>query len=169
MLQQRAPAEPLAAAMQPEAETASAGGPDPSPEMPPKKHTPEELRAALPEGDPLAPLVKALQSGDSIVIFPEGTRSSDGRLLQFRPGAFEIAKRAQQPILPVLIRGTADALPKRGFILRGRHPISVEVLDELAPESFSGLDTEQLALEVRQIFAERLGEDGQNEPVRAAG
>ncbi|MEE2702993.1 MAG: lysophospholipid acyltransferase family protein [Myxococcota bacterium] len=110
-----------------------------------------------------------LEAGSSVTIFPEGTRSSDGRLLQFRPGAFEIAKRAQQPILPVLIRGTADALPKRGFILRGRHPISVEVLDELAPESFSGLDTEQLALEVRQIFAERLGEDGQNEPIRAAG
>ena len=112
---------------------------------------------------------RTLEAGSSVTIFPEGTRSPDGRLLQFRPGAFEIARRTQQPILPVLIQGTADALPKRGFILRGRHPISVEVLDELAPASFAGLDTDQLALRVRRIFAERLGQEDGAGQMRAAG
>lgn len=109
-----------------------------------------------------------LEAGSSVMIFPEGTRSPDGQLLRFRPGAFELARRTRRPILPVLIRGTADALPKRGFILRGRHPISVEILDALAPQSFVGLETEELALEVREIFAAGLGEGREPEALRAA-
>lgn len=47
--------------------------------------------------------VHAFQTGDSVVIFPEGTRSRDGRLMEFRRGAFHLAARAKKPIVPVAI------------------------------------------------------------------
>jgi 1-acyl-sn-glycerol-3-phosphate acyltransferase len=47
--------------------------------------------------------VRAFQMGESVVIFPEGTRSRSGRLMEFRRGAFHLAARAKKPIVPVAI------------------------------------------------------------------
>lgn len=47
--------------------------------------------------------VQAFQTGDSVVIFPEGTRSRSGKLMEFRRGAFHLAARAKKPIVPVAI------------------------------------------------------------------
>jgi len=57
-----------------------------------------------------------------------------------------------------VIEGTARALPKRGFVLRGRHPIRVRVLQEIPPESFAGTDPVDLASQVRSQIAAALGE-----------
>jgi 1-acyl-sn-glycerol-3-phosphate acyltransferase len=73
---------------------------------------------------------ETLAGGNSIMMFPEGTRSPDGRLRAFKTGAFELAKAAGKPILPILVEGTANALPKRGFVLQGRHQIRITILDE---------------------------------------
>jgi 1-acyl-sn-glycerol-3-phosphate acyltransferase len=100
---------------------------------------------------------RTLAEGSSILIFPEGTRSPSGRLRAFKSGAFEIALRARRPILPIVIEGTADALPKRGFLLRGRHPISVTVLDPIGVEALAGHDGAALAGLVRERIAARLG------------
>jgi 1-acyl-sn-glycerol-3-phosphate acyltransferase len=94
-----------------------------------------------------------LARGSSIMMFPEGTRSPTGRLRSFKMGACEIAKEARRPILPIALHGTHDALPKRGFVLRGRHPIRVTVLDALPYESFSDESTEELAERVRALIA----------------
>jgi len=101
---------------------------------------------------------ETLAAGNSIMMFPEGTRSPSGRLRQFKPGAFELAQKTGTPILPILIRGTSNALPKRGFVLQGRHPITLTVLDEIPPERFRGLTAEQLTAEVRETFAKELGD-----------
>jgi len=101
-----------------------------------------------------------LGEGSSIMMFPEGTRSPTRRLRAFKPGAFDLAIRNGVPVQPVVIRGTADALPKRGFVLQGRHPISVTVLEEIPPERFAGLDAEALAEHVRTRIATELGESG---------
>src|SRR5437870_1322111 len=53
---------------------------------------------------------RALAQGSSIMMFPEGTRSPDGRLRAFKPGAFTLAQRTGAPILPIVIEGTASAL-----------------------------------------------------------
>lgn len=55
---------------------------------------------------------RTLAGGLSVMIFPEGTRSRDGRLLPFKEGAFRLAIEAGVPILPVALAGTRNARPK---------------------------------------------------------
>ena len=95
-----------------------------------------------------------LRAGSSIMMFPEGTRSKTGVLQPFKTGAFELALRTGLPMLPIVLAGTSDALPKRGFVLRGRHPITITVLDPIPPESFRGLDAKALTEQIRQIFVD---------------
>jgi 1-acyl-sn-glycerol-3-phosphate acyltransferase len=95
-----------------------------------------------------------LRAGSSIMMFPEGTRSKNGVLQPFKTGAFELALRTGLPLLPIVLTGTSDALPKKGFVLRGRHPITITVLDPIPPERFLGLDAKALAELTRQIFVE---------------
>ncbi len=99
---------------------------------------------------------RTLRAGSSIMVFPEGTRSPDGRMRDFKTGAFELAKSTQTPILPIVLDGTANALPKRGFVLQGRHRIRLTILDELPPESFAQESVDQLTARVRETIAKRL-------------
>ena len=102
---------------------------------------------------------KTLADGSSIMIFSEGTRSPHGGLRAFKMGAFEIALRSKCPIQPLVIHGTANALPKRGFVLQGRHPIRLEILDPIPPQAFEGADAERLARFVHDRIGERLAAD----------
>ncbi len=99
---------------------------------------------------------EALQGGSSILMFPEGTRSATGRLRSFKPGAFQIAVHNHVPVQPILVRGTSEALPKRGFILQGRHAISVKILAPIPPEQFAGNEPEELMAQVRKLFHNEL-------------
>lgn len=54
----------------------------------------------------------ALNSGLHITVFPEGTRSADGRLLSFKKGAFFLAEQTAAPIIPIVITGTERMMPK---------------------------------------------------------
>lgn len=108
-----------------------------------------------------------LASGSSVFIFPEGTRSANGRVSGFKRGAFELAKRTGAPILPIVIDGSAQALPKKGVVLRGFHRIKVRLLDPIEPESFAEESVEALTDRVRGLIrteheamaAERTGGD----------
>jgi 1-acyl-sn-glycerol-3-phosphate acyltransferase len=74
---------------------------------------PEAMRAALPEGDPLAPLVRALESGDSIVIFPEGTRGHGDEPQPFKSGLYRLAQMFPQAVLvPAWIHNVQRVMPK---------------------------------------------------------
>ena len=97
-----------------------------------------------------------LRGGSSVMIFPEGTRSVDGRMRPFKSGAFELALRTRAPILPIALDGTSRALPKRGYLLQGRHPISVRVLEALDPASFAGESIDALTERVRALIAREL-------------
>jgi 1-acyl-sn-glycerol-3-phosphate acyltransferase len=94
---------------------------------------------------------RAIAGGNSIFMFPEGTRSSTGRLRSFKPGAFQIAERNKVPIQPIIVRGTAEALPKSGFILQGRNDISIEILPVIPAE--------EMLERVRAIVADALKND----------
>jgi len=101
---------------------------------------------------------ETLAAGNSVMIFPEGTRSPDGRLRSFKTGAFVLAKATGRPILPIVVDGTASALPKRGFVLQGRHRISITILDEIPPESFAAESPEELASRVQALIGGYLKE-----------
>jgi 1-acyl-sn-glycerol-3-phosphate acyltransferase len=104
-----------------------------------------------------------LAAGSSVMIFPEGTRSPDGRLKAFKHGAFTLAQRARVPILPIVVQGTANALPKHGFVLRGRHAITIRVLDEMPVDDVVGQPLESLMADVRGRFARELGEEARDD------
>ena len=70
-------------------------------------------------------VINGVKSGKSLAVFPEGTRSPDGRLQEFKSGAFKIALRAGVPIVPVTIRGASSLLPKGSLAPR---PGRVEVI-----------------------------------------
>lgn len=105
----------------------------------------------------MAACERTLGHGSSIMMFPEGTRSTTGEMRPFKPGAFELAQRTRTPILPIAITGTADALPRRGFVLQGRHPIRIEVLDPIPYEQFADLTVDELSTQVRDRIAAAMG------------
>ena len=110
-----------------------------------------------------------LANGSSVMMFPEGTRSPTGRRRSFKPGAFEIAIMAGVPIQPLMIYGSANALPKAGFVLQGRHPISVTVLDAISPAEFGDRNAEDLSLYVRGLIAQQLEENAKAREARPIG
>ena len=77
-------------------------------------------RAAAPRASP-------------VLFFPEGTRSRDGELGDFKIGAFDLAVEHGVPLIPVAVHGTGRALPKHGMILREHVDAHVEVLPPMEP------------------------------------
>jgi 1-acyl-sn-glycerol-3-phosphate acyltransferase len=108
-------------------------------------------------GEMMSACARVLDDGSSIMMFPEGTRSPDGRLRAFKHGAFTLAQGSGVAILPILVEGTADALPKRGFVLQGRHAIRIRILDEIPHAKLVGRPVEDVTREVWRIFADALG------------
>jgi len=76
------------------------------------RKNPESRKSALGRATAL------LRSGISLLVFPEGTRSKDGRLLPFRPGPFTMAIDSGAAVVPLTIRGTRELMPKGGFGIR---------------------------------------------------
>jgi 1-acyl-sn-glycerol-3-phosphate acyltransferase len=66
-----------------------------------------------PDEDPLEPLVEALEAGDSLVIFPEGTRSNQGEPQAFKAGLFHLAEKFPGvQLIPVWIDNVQRVMPK---------------------------------------------------------
>lgn len=59
-----------------------------------------------------------LRAGRPFLVFPEGTRSPDGRLLPFKTGVYALALKAEATVVPLSLRGTGGLLPKRRLRLR---------------------------------------------------
>lgn len=91
---------------------------------------------------------QTLEHGLSLMIFPEGTRSRDGRLLPFKDGAFSLAIEKQVPILPVVLQGTRNCIPK-GSVWLGRARAHARVLEPVSTEGMGPKDVDRLKAEVR--------------------
>jgi len=58
---------------------------------------------------------ESIRSGSSVILFPEGTRTLDGKLQPFKRGAFSLASKAEVPVVPLTINGTFTIMPKGSF------------------------------------------------------
>jgi 1-acyl-sn-glycerol-3-phosphate acyltransferase len=87
--------------------------PPPPPPMPPPAEPEAAPDTAPPASDPLAPLVEALRSGDSIIIFPEGTRGHTGEPQKFKSGLYTLATLFPDVVLvPAWIDNVQRVMPK---------------------------------------------------------
>ncbi len=96
--------------------------------------------------------------GSSILLFPEGTRSKDGLLRPFKPGAFILAKKARMPIVPLVINNTKDTLPKHSIRIQGKHHMEVRVLDEIPFAVFEHMSVDEISEMVRNKIASHVKE-----------
>lgn len=94
---------------------------------------------------------KKISSGTSVMIFPEGTRSSSGKLLPFKKGGFILAIDAGVPIIPLVIHGTASILPKGSFLVRPR-PVVLKICKPIATANYTRKTRDALANEVREVI-----------------
>jgi 1-acyl-sn-glycerol-3-phosphate acyltransferase len=99
----------------------------------------------------------ALQAGDSLVIFPEGTFRRYPGLLPFRMGTFAVAVDAGVPVVPVAIRGTR-AILRGGDFLPRRGPVTVLAAPAVRPEGSGWHAGIVLRDQVRAAILERSGE-----------
>jgi 1-acyl-sn-glycerol-3-phosphate acyltransferase len=99
---------------------------------------------------------RVMAKGLHMVIYPEGTRSADGRLLTFKKGPFHLAMDSGMPVIPVTLLGTFESWPKTRFALR---PGTATVIFHPAidPKSFS--DRNVLMQAVRESIASALPAD----------
>lgn len=97
-----------------------------------------------------------LRDGTSIMMFPEGTRSRTGQMQAFKPGAFQLARETGCALLPIVLDGTSQALPKRGFVLRGRQRIEVRVLPEVPVQTDDPRTAIELAEQTRGLVEREL-------------
>jgi 1-acyl-sn-glycerol-3-phosphate acyltransferase len=113
----------------------------------------ESARQAMEE------MRRRLDGGVSVILFPEGTRSTDGSLSEFRAGAFRLAIEAGVDVVPLAITGAAESLPKHSLVFRP----STATLLVLSPISTSGLraaDAPRLAERARHEIGLALEADG---------
>ncbi len=101
---------------------------------------------------------EAIRSGNSVILFPEGTRSPDGQLQAYKTGAFRLALETGTPILPVVIKGTHHAINKGSLLIRRNHDIRLTILDPIPYEDFSHMGLKELTSMVYTMTYNKLQE-----------
>ncbi|HWP44045.1 MAG TPA: lysophospholipid acyltransferase family protein [Blastocatellia bacterium] len=99
-----------------------------------------------------------LRRGKSYVVYPEGTRSRDGRLLPFKKGAFMMAIDAGVPIVPVSVSGASRIMPK-GQIKVHPSTVRVTVHDPISTEGYSKENVTELMEITRAKILSGLSEE----------
>lgn len=126
---------------------------------------------SIHRGDPssrercMATCRRWIEKGSSIVFFPEGTRSKDGKISRFKLGAFRLALETGADILPLVIRGSDKAVPKHSAMLTNKTKMSIEVLPSVSVRGFDksriDAEAERLADQVRDLIKRALGQDAE--------
>jgi 1-acyl-sn-glycerol-3-phosphate acyltransferase len=111
--------------------------------------------------------IESLKAGQSFLIYPEGTRSPDGRLQEFKKGAVVMAIKAGVPIVPVACSGAHRVMEKRSLVI---HPgeILVEFLEPIDAAAYSFDERELLNDRVHDAMAAGLPADQRPLDVQAA-
>jgi 1-acyl-sn-glycerol-3-phosphate acyltransferase len=99
-------------------------------------------------------LNEAAREASSIVIFPEGTRSRDGQLREFKKGAFVLAIATGLPIVPVCCRGTRRLMPRGSKLTVVPGPVDIFISPPIATTGLDYDDRDALAAQVREAILE---------------
>lgn len=91
-----------------------------------------------------------IDRGVSIAIFPEGTRSKTGELGRFNPGAFDLAKRNEVEVLPIVLHGTRTVFRPKSLLWSWRNHITLEILDPISVERLQNEPLRELADATRE-------------------
>ncbi|MFL2571230.1 MAG: lysophospholipid acyltransferase family protein [Parvicellaceae bacterium] len=99
-----------------------------------------------------------IKNGRNVITFPEGTRSSNGKLNLFKRGSFIIAKNSNIKIVPVAIKGTLEVNPPNSFKLRSNKiavnfgtPIDPLDHPNLSPEQLASLTQKQVSILLKEV------------------
>ncbi|MXN90020.1 MMPL family transporter [Flavobacterium sp. Sd200] len=99
-------------------------------------------------------LRKKVEEGYSLAIFPEGTRSKDNHIQRFHKGTFYLAEQFNLDIIPVIIHGNSEVLPKGDFIINDGS-ITLKILDRIKPDDASyGMNYSERTKRVAAYFKE---------------
>ncbi len=101
--------------------------------------------------DSLELLRKHIADGYSIVVYPEGTRSPDGKMKRFHKGAFYLAEQLGLDILPVIIHGTAYTMSKSDFLLKDG-VITVKYLPRISRGGSMGSEYQEMTKNISRYF-----------------
>ncbi|MBO7261814.1 MAG: 1-acyl-sn-glycerol-3-phosphate acyltransferase [Alistipes sp.] len=93
----------------------------------------------------------------SVAIFPEGTRSKDGEIHNFKAGAFILAKDAEVPILPIVLDGT-DRVFRKGFFMNWSNRITIKILPPISKEDVVERPIKEVMAEVHDSMVNALVE-----------
>jgi 1-acyl-sn-glycerol-3-phosphate acyltransferase len=101
----------------------------------------------------------------SLIVFPEGTRSPDGRLGVFRAGIFRLAIDSGLPVVPVALRGSRHVM-RKGHLTTSPGRVLLEVFAPISTEGLTRDDAKALADRVRGIVAAAVAGDEDASPTR---
>ncbi|TVR28515.1 MAG: 1-acyl-sn-glycerol-3-phosphate acyltransferase [Balneolaceae bacterium] len=94
----------------------------------------------------------------SVMFFPEGTRSRTGKINKFAPGAFELAIREKIPILPIVIDGTQDCLPKKTWVFKPNVYVKMKILNPIDTSALNEANGIELMNHVRSLITDQIAE-----------
>ncbi len=98
-----------------------------------------------------------IKRGVSVVVFPEGTRSEDGKIRDFKKGGFVLAIKGGIPIVPISISGSRFILPKNTVRINPGD-IKIVITDPIQTDQLGYQEREKLSSEVRRIIVENYDE-----------
>ena len=99
-----------------------------------------------------------IRAGCSVVIFPEGTRSRDGRLGAFKKGGFHLAINSGADVVPVAIRGSREVMPRGSLLIRAG-VVDIDIGEPISTEGLSTENRQALLEKTRSRLLEMLGQE----------
>jgi 1-acyl-sn-glycerol-3-phosphate acyltransferase len=101
--------------------------------------------------------VSKIKKGSSMLIFPEGTRSEDGKLQPFKTGGFRLALKAGCDVVPVAITNSRNIVPKKSLKIN-KGTIAMNIGTPISVKDYTKKDMDKLMAHVREAIVNQMGE-----------
>jgi 1-acyl-sn-glycerol-3-phosphate acyltransferase len=111
--------------------------------------SPRAALKAIKEG------IEIVNSGYALVFFPEGPRSVDGKMGEFKPGSFKLATKAEAQIIPITISGSFDIMKKGSMKIKPAN-VTITVSEPVSSTQYESADSYLLREEVYNIIEAKL-------------